>query len=192
MYSRAINAWSDEPLGQSLRDGGLSAEEGIAVVVALCVLVTLAIVQGAAPAIQHSKITEALTLSLNAKVALMEQWAISGELPGKDGAGAAVAAAALAEVAAAKARDGNRLGKYVEALDPRAYDGSVLLTFHDQQHGIGGQTLQFRPAFGPGEAPATLVWVCGRAPLSAVFTYVGTDRTTLADTALPSMCRAPP
>lgn len=65
----------------------------------------------------------------------------------------------------------------------------MTYTFGPEANLATGQRLTLRAAFGPGEVPATLMWVCGRSRIAPGFTVVGKDLTTMTLDVLPSSCR---
>jgi hypothetical protein len=123
---------------------------------------------------------EAFELSTGPKVAWVEYWATTGQLPPGPGP----------DIAAARPnRTGEREGRYFPGPPVIGSEGSVTYTFGPEAKLATGQRLTLRAAFGPGEIPATLMWVCGRSPIAPGFTVAGKDLTTMTRDVLPSPCR---
>jgi len=122
--------------------------------------------------------TEALSLSAPIKLYWAERWANDGPQ----------------ETSALPADTPGLRGtsKYFALADVEQADGAVTFAFNDQFSFMDGRQITMRAASGPGEYPATLVWICGRAPVPHGFTVRGVDRTDTDTAQLPSPCRAHP
>ncbi len=176
--------WSHDPYDTSLLVAGFSLGEGIAVVALVGILMAGALkpVRGS---FDHFATTEALRMSTPQKLDWAEQWAVHGDMP-VSRSQVTPKGLALRQVTGLSIDKPNDLSKYLSSVDQRATDGMTVFTLKSP---ASQPTLALRAAFGPGEYPATVLWLCGRAPVPSGFVRVGADRTSLADETLPSPCR---
>jgi hypothetical protein len=182
-------SWKIGALEESLLVSGMSIGEGLAVVLILGILLAFALTRYRA-ALTHTTVSEVLDLSSAARIAWVEQWAVEGRLPVHDGALSAPAPRETLHTLSGlrNASDGD-LSRYVHALDETAADGQIVFQLRGSSPLARPLIVQFRPAFGPGAVPSTVLWLCGRAAVPAGFVRVGEDRTTLTNAELPSACR---
>jgi hypothetical protein len=189
LKSRNESRWRSGAREESLLVSGLSLGEGIAIALTLGILLTLALTRYRA-GLTHTAVSEVLGLSSAVRLAWIEQWAVEGRLPVSNGALSAPAPRETLRMLAGLSRPPNGdLSQYVHALDETATDGQIVFWLRNQNPQARPLIVQFRPAFGPGAIPATVLWLCGRAKLPAGFVRVGADLTTLTNAELPSACR---
>jgi len=86
---------------------------------------------------------------------------------------------------------GSIIGLYVGAVN--VDDGVVNIRFRDKDinHALQGQVLSLRPLLVQGSPQSPMAWACGDAGAPSGMTPIGTNRTTLKPTFLPSSCRGP-
>lgn len=189
MESRLRKRWQSDARLDSLLVSGFSLGEGIAVAVVIGSLLALAVVRYA-PALEHTAVSEVLELSRAAQVDWMEQWVVKGGMPVLSGAlRVPLPAETLQTMAGFPYREEVDLTRTVQSLDVASTDGEILFYLRRQGTASTRLAIQFRPAFGPGDSPATVLWLCGRAAVPSGLLRVGEDRTTLPNEALPSACR---
>ena len=82
-------------------------------------------------------------------------------------------------------------GKYGAASDLNVADGAVSFISKAAARSLDGGVVTFRPAFSAADAPFSILWVCGNAPVPQGFTVRGENHTSLADAQLLSRCRRP-
>lgn len=181
---RWAREWSQDPQDTSLLVSGFSLGEGLAVVALVGVLTALA-VQPVRDSIDRFKVTEALWLSVNQKIDWIEQWATHGGMPVRRSQ-VAPNGATLRLVTGLYFDNPDRYIMHLSGVDTAATDGMIVFTMNAPSP---QPTLAFRPAFGPGETPATILWLCGRASVPRSFARSGEDRTSLSNEKLPSPCR---
>ncbi|CAM5340514.1 pilin [Rhodanobacter lindaniclasticus] len=86
---------------------------------------------------------------------------------------------------------GSIIGHYVGAVN---VDGGVInIRFRDKNinAALQGKVLSLRPLVVQGSPHSPIAWACGAAPAPDGMTVVGSNRTTLQSTYLPSNCRGP-
>jgi hypothetical protein len=189
LTSRKGRRWRIGGQEEALLVSGMSIGEGLAVVLILGILLALALTRYSA-ALPHTTASEVFDLSSAARIAWVEQWAVEGRLPVHDGALSAPSPRETLHTLSGlrNASDGD-LSRYVHALDETAADGQIVFQLRGPTPPTRPLIVQFRPAFGPGAVPATVLWLCGRAAVPAGFLRVGEDLTTLTNAQLPSACR---
>ncbi|HZX72321.1 MAG TPA: pilin [Rhodanobacter sp.] len=86
---------------------------------------------------------------------------------------------------------GSIIGHYVGAVN--VDDGVVNIRFRDKDinNALQGQVLSLRPLVVEGSPQSPIAWACADAPAPSGMTPIGTNRTTLKPTFLPSSCRGP-
>jgi hypothetical protein len=176
--------WSRDTYATSLLASGFSLGEGVAVVALIGVLIALALMP-VRHSMDHFTSTEVLWMSAPQKLDWAEQWAVHGDMP-VSRSRAAPKGKTLRQVTGLSIDRPDDLSRYLSSIDRRTTDGMTVFTLKAR---APRSTIALRAAFGPGEYPATVLWLCGRAPVPRGFVRVGEDRTVLADEALPSPCR---
>ena len=176
--------WSRDEYDATLLVSGFSLGEGIAILALLGGLIALAL-NPARTSIDHFAATETLLMSTPHRIDWSEQWAIHGEIPAS-GSEAITRGNTLRQSNGRSIKDPSDLGRFISRVDQRATDGMIVFTLKAP---APQPTIAFRAAFGPGESPATMLWLCGRALVPRGFVRVGADRTSLVDAKLPSPCR---
>ncbi len=181
--------WASDAREESLLVSGLSLGEGLAVALIFGVLLLVVLTRYRA-ALTHTAVSEVLGLSSVARIAWIEQWAVRGAMPVSDGAlRASAPRQTLQALAGFRQLPEGGWSRYVQALDETAVDGQIVFRLRGLNLPSKSLIVHFRPAFGPGESPATVLWLCGRAPVPNGFLRVGEDQTTLSNDELPSSCR---
>ena len=174
---------------ESLLASGLSLGEGLAVAFVVGVLLLMALARYRA-ALTHAALVEVFALTSVARVAWVEQWAVTGGMPVSGGALRSPAPRlTLQSLPGIRRNPESGVSRYVQSVDETAEDGQIVFQLRGVKRPSSSLFVQFRPAFGPGEAPATFLWLCGRAAVPEGFLRVGEDRTTLSNDDLPSPCR---
>lgn len=86
---------------------------------------------------------------------------------------------------------GSIIGHYVGAVS--VDNGVINIKFRDQDinAALQGQVLSLRPLVVQGSPHSPIAWACGDAPAPSGMSTIGTNRTTLKPTYLPSSCRGP-
>lgn len=181
---RWAREWSQDPYDTSLLVSGFSLGEGLAVVAVVGILTGLAVSPGR-DSIDRFKVTEALWLSVIQKLDWIEQWATDGDMP-VHRSQVTPKGATLRLVTGLYFDKPDAYIKHLSGVDLGATDGMVVFTMNAP---ASQQTVSFRPAFGPGVTPATIIWLCGRASVPPGFARLGEDRTSLSNEKLPSPCR---
>jgi hypothetical protein len=189
LTSRRWRRWRKGGQEESLLASGLSLGEGLAVLLILGILLALGLTRYSA-GVRHTAVAEVFDLSGPARMAWIEHWAVDGRMPVSDGTVSTPAPNDMLQTLPGLSRspEGN-LSQYVRALDQTAADGQIVLRLRSLNPAARSLIVQFRPAFGPGANPATVLWLCGRAKVPAGFVRVGEDLTTLTNAELPSACR---
>jgi hypothetical protein len=189
LTSRRAKRWVSDARDESLLASGLSLGEGLAVAFVVGVLLLVALARYR-PALTHTAIVEVFSLSSVARMAWIEQWAVKGGMPVSGGALRSPAPQqTLQSLPGIRQSPASEVSRYVQSVDEAAEDGQIVFQLRGMRRPSSSLIVQFRPAFGPGESPATVLWLCGRAAVPEGFLRVGESRTTLANDELPSSCR---
>ncbi len=161
-------------LSQSLR----SALEFGAGVAALMIVTAFA-ANSIQSAVLRTQTIEAFSLTSAVKAEMIVHHAVHGEWPTD-----------ADDLASSPLQDPFELGKYVDRIE--LGDAGVLTVVFDADDtasGLRSGQLSYRPASLADNPGTPVLWVCGRhRPLDG-FVASGTDRTTIDNMNLPSVCR---
>jgi len=153
---------------------GFTAVEMMVVVAVIAILAMVAIPSSMGRIIKE-QVNAAMPLADAAKTPIAASWAALKVLPA-DNKQAGLPAPDMV------------VSNFISALEVK--DGVIHMTFGNKAHAqLKGKILSFRPAVIEESQVVPVAWVCGNAKAPEKMTVKGENKTNVADTYLPFICR---
>ncbi|HSH72458.1 MAG TPA: pilin [Methylophilaceae bacterium] len=153
---------------------GFTAVEMMVVIAVIGILAMIAIPSSMGKIIKE-QVNAAMPLADSAKAPIAVSWAALKVLP----AGNKEAGLPVPELV---------VSNFVSALEVRG--GVINMTFGNKAHAqLKGKILSFRPAVIEESQVVPVAWVCGNAKAPEKMVVKGENKTNVADTYLPFICR---
>jgi len=158
-----------------MRTQGFTIIEMLVVVGVVAILALMAIPSYQSKLVRD-QVVEALALADLAKGPVAAVWKATQAFPADNAAAGLPAADKI-------------VSTLVSAVAVR--EGAIHLSFGNRANGqIKGKVLSIRPAVVDDAPIVPVAWICGYAPVPEKMTVKGANRTDVAMTYLPYMCRA--